>query len=96
MEDSTEGAEKIELGHYPGTFPVDVTERARLVWLSMFAFYLVWPYMGLGAALLPGVAGAQVRSSIASVALTAYAAPGVRWSGAGPEMGLVAAGRPRR
>ena len=46
----------------------------------------------LGLALLPGVAEAQVRSSIASVALTAYAAPGVRWSGAGSEMGLVAAG----
>jgi hypothetical protein len=44
----------------------------------------------LGLALLPGVAGAQVRSGIASVALTAYAAPGVRWSGA--EMGLVPAG----
>jgi hypothetical protein len=46
----------------------------------------------VGLALLPGVAGAQVRSSVASVALTAYAAPGVRWSGAGSEMGLVAAG----
>jgi hypothetical protein len=46
----------------------------------------------LGLALLPGVAGAQVRSGIASVALTAYAAPGVRWSGAGSELGLVAAG----
>ena len=49
-------------------------------------------FLLLGLALLPGVAGAQVRSSIASVALTAYAAPGVRWSGAGSEMGLVAAG----
>jgi hypothetical protein len=46
----------------------------------------------LGLALLPGVAGAQMRSSLASVALTAYAAPGVRWSGAGSEMGLAAAG----
>jgi anti-sigma factor RsiW len=46
----------------------------------------------LGLALLPGVAGAQVRSGIASVALTAYAAPGVRWSGAASEMGLVTAG----
>ena len=46
----------------------------------------------LGLALLPGVAGAQARSSIASVALTAYAAPGVRWSGAASELGLVAAG----
>jgi hypothetical protein len=46
----------------------------------------------LGLAILPGVAKAQMRSGVASVALSAYAAPGVRWHGAGPEMGLVAAG----
>jgi hypothetical protein len=43
-------------------------------------------------AVLPGVVGAQVRSGVASVALSAYAAPGVRWPGAGPDMGLVVAG----
>ena len=44
----------------------------------------------LGLAFLPGVAGAQLRSGIASVALSAYAAPGVRWA-TGPERGLVGA-----
>jgi hypothetical protein len=48
--------------------------------------------LGLGLGVLPGVVGAQVRSGVASVALTAYAAPGVHWSGAAPEMGVVAAG----
>jgi hypothetical protein len=33
-----------------------------------------------------------VRSSVASVTLSAYAAPGVHWPGAGPEMGLGAVG----
>lgn len=46
----------------------------------------------LGLAVLPGVAGAQMRSGAASVALTAYAAPGVHWSGAAPEMGVAAPG----
>ena len=46
----------------------------------------------LGLALLPSLAGAQMQSGIASVALSAYAAPGVRWSGTGPETGLVGAG----
>src|SRR5882672_5937962 len=46
----------------------------------------------LGLSILPGVVRAQVRSGVASVALTAYAAPGVRWPGAGPEKALVAAG----
>jgi hypothetical protein len=42
--------------------------------------------------MLPRVAGAQMRSGIASVALRAYAAPGVRWPGAGLKTGLVGAG----
>ena len=46
----------------------------------------------LALAILPGVAGAQVRSGVASIALSAYAAPGVHWRGAGPETGLVVAG----
>lgn len=46
-------------------------------------------------AILPGVVRptvlqAQVRSGIASVALSAYAAPGVRWPGAGPRSAVVA------
>jgi hypothetical protein len=46
----------------------------------------------LGLCVVPGMARAQVRSGVASIALTAYAAPGVRWPGAGLEMGFVAAG----
>ena len=60
--------------------------RARLQGLLRGVLLLV----GLGV--LPGVAGAQVRSGVASIALTAYAAPGVHWSGAGSKMGVVAAG----
>jgi hypothetical protein len=48
--------------------------------------------MLIGLGIVPGVAGAQVRSGVASITLTAYAAPGVHWSGAGLEMGFVAAG----
>ena len=40
----------------------------------------------------PGEVRAQVRSGVASVSLSAYAAPGVRWPGTGLEMGFVAAG----
>ena len=46
----------------------------------------------LGLGMLPGVVQAQMRSGVASVTLSAYAATGVRWPGAGPEAGLVAAG----
>lgn len=46
----------------------------------------------LGLGILPGVVQAQLRSGVASVTLSAYAATGVRWPGAGPEAGLVAAG----
>jgi hypothetical protein len=48
--------------------------------------------MVLCLSILPGVAKAQMRSGVASVTLTAYAAPGVHWLGAGPQRGLVAAG----
>jgi hypothetical protein len=46
-------------------------------------FGVVVALLGLG--LLPRTAQGQMRSSIASVTLTAYAAPGVRWPGTGPE-----------
>lgn len=39
----------------------------------------------LGLCLLPGAAQGQLRSSVASVTLIAYAAPGVRWPGTGPQ-----------
>jgi hypothetical protein len=46
----------------------------------------------LGFGILPGVVQAQMRSGVASVSLSAYAAPGVRWPGAGREAGRVAVG----
>src|SRR5437762_11730614 len=39
----------------------------------------------LGLGLLPSPAQGQLRSSVASVTLTAYAAPGVHWQGTGPQ-----------
>ena len=39
----------------------------------------------LGLGLLPATAQGQLRSSVVSVTLTAYAAPGVHWPGTGPQ-----------